>query len=87
MCFERHATLLKRRYRHLIFFTPKKFYEYGSMFTNHRFNEFTILEYQANAGWNSGHGLTISAPAKSRAEALKLSNQLMKPYLNGHLLK
>lgn len=66
----------------------KKFYDYGSMFTNHRFNQFTILEYQSDgSGWSSGNGVTISAPAQTRSQAVQISNDLMKNYLNGNLLK
>lgn len=37
----------------------------------------------SRSGWNSGDGLMISAPAKTRQEALAISNFLMKDILMG----
>lgn len=60
-------------------------YNYGSMFTNHRFNQFTIEEF--HSGWDGGSGLMISAPASSRSDGLKLANNLMENVLNRLQLK
>ena len=64
------------------------FYSYGSVFTNPRFDEFTIMVFQPNgSGWNSQNGLMISAPARNRSQALEISNTLMKTALHGHPLQ
>ncbi len=65
-----------------------KYYTYGAMFTNNRFNEFTITEYNPNgSGWSGRNGLTISAPAHTRTQALQISNDLMVKFFDGRLLK
>ena len=74
----------------LTYFNWRKFeyYTYGSMFTNNRFNEFTITEYNPNgSGWSGRNGLTISAPAHTRTQALQISNDLMAKFFGGRLLK
>lgn len=66
------------------------FYTYGSMYSNRRFNEFTIAVFQPEGkgqGWNGGNGLMLSAPAQTRTEALQISNELMKDSLFGRVLK
>ncbi len=67
---------------------PLALYDYGAMFANQRFNEFTILEFRPHGGgWNGQNGLTIAAPAHTRSQALRLSNELMRRYLDGYRLK
>lgn len=66
---------------------------YGTIFVNRSFREVTITvmdQYSAegNQGgnWSGGDGLMISVPASDRAEALRISNRLMKDYLDGYIL-
>lgn len=58
---------------------------YGNIFISHNFAELVILE--SNGGWTSTDGLTIAAPASNRSQALSISNNLMKGWLNGQTVK
>ncbi|KAA0965752.1 hypothetical protein FQ087_05585 [Sporosarcina sp. ANT_H38] len=68
-------------------------YGYGVLYTNSNFSEVTITILQkdetdqTNRGWTSENGQMITAPAANRAEALKISNELMQDYLKGNSLK
>ena len=56
------------------------YYDYGAIFPNASFTEFTVTEWQQDnggSGWSGGNGLVISAPAKTRAQALIISNDIM----------
>ncbi len=62
---------------------------YGTMFASNNFNSFTIEEFSSHGritGWNSRNGFMISAPAKTRVQALRISNLLMKNVLHGSRL-
>ena len=66
---------------------------YGTIFVNRSFREVAITvmdQYSAegNQGgnWSGDDGLMISVPASDRAEALRISNHLMKDYLDGYIL-
>jgi len=70
---------------------PKTF-TLGGIYINEDFSEFTIFTYDRSNGstqgsWSADNGYMISAPAKDRDEALKISNELMKNILNGYILK
>ncbi|QOY36618.1 hypothetical protein AWH56_002780 [Anaerobacillus isosaccharinicus] len=58
---------------------------YGELFINNDFSKLTITKLKrrenGSAGWNGYDGLMISAPATSRTEGLKISNELMKNFL------
>ncbi|MEH6938379.1 hypothetical protein V7056_11020, partial [Bacillus sp. JJ664] len=64
------------------------FTTYGTLYIGNDFSQFTILifekESKGSNGWSAGDGIMISAPAKSREEALSISNHLMKDFLNGN---
>lgn len=55
---------------------------YGNIFINGNFGEFVILE--SKGGWTTTDGLTIAAPASTRSQAVSISNELMKGFLNGY---
>lgn len=69
----------------------QQFYQYGELYANRSFNEFTITVFQHEGkgfGWSGADGLMISAPAQTRAQALQISNNLMKArLLPGHPLE
>jgi len=56
----------------------------GVIFIENKFSTLTMTIMEENpsdssrSGWNSRNGLMISAPARSREEALQISNSLMK---------
>lgn len=50
---------------------------YGSIFANYNFTEITILK----GSWNAKEGYMITAPAKDYFEALTISNELMRDFL------
>ncbi|TCZ68313.1 hypothetical protein E0485_03060 [Paenibacillus albiflavus] len=60
---------------------------YGMSYINSDFTQISITVHEKDllnpgAGhWNSGDGLMIAAPAQNRADALHISNELMKPFL------
>jgi hypothetical protein len=56
------------------------YYSYGVIYVNKGMNKITIC-IDKNSGWNSGDGYIISAPSKSRAEALNITNDLLSKYL------
>lgn len=58
---------------------------YGQIFINDNFSEVAILE--SKVGWTTTDGLTIAAPAFNRSQALSISNNLMKGWLNGLVVK
>lgn len=68
-------------------------FSYGLIFINNNFEQFTIAKWSIDANdssrgsWRMDNGLLITAPAKNRDEALEISNELMKYYLNGNVLK
>ncbi|WP_432667439.1 hypothetical protein R9X47_13720 [Wukongibacter baidiensis] len=65
----------------------------GEIYMKDKFSvlSMTIMEKDspdsAISGWNSGDGLVISAPAKTRQEALNIFNLLIKDILNCRPLK
>lgn len=63
------------------------FTTYGTLYESDDFSKLTILVFEKESkgsnGWSAGDGVMISAPAKSREEALSISNHLMKKILNG----
>lgn len=59
----------------------------GVVFINHDMSRLTIQEFTPGAGWTATDGLTISAPARGRSEALQISNELMKKWLKGYVLQ
>lgn len=65
----------------------------GEIFIKDKFAmvSMTIMEKdisdRSHSGWSSKDGLMISAPAKTREEALKISNLLMNNILMGKSLK
>lgn len=66
--------------------------QYGIIFESGRFSKITICEFQPGKrrhtkGWGAANGWVMSAPAKTRAEAVQLSNRLMKQYLRGYVLQ
>ena len=63
-----------------------QFHDYAAIYPNRSFTEFAVQEWQ-HSGWSGANGLVIAAPARTRAQALRLSNKLMKPFLSGHPLK
>lgn len=62
-------------------------YGYGSLFVNRDFSAFTISKYEretpdaSHSGWSSEDGKMVTAPASTRAEAIELSNALMRDML------
>lgn len=62
-------------------------YGYGSIFINDDFSQLVILENKRGWTTTNGLGLTIAAPASNRAQALSISNRLMKNWLNGYTVK
>ncbi len=65
-------------------------YTYGSIFANNNFSNITIQEFRINKndeGWNAANGLMISGPANNRSQALNISNELMKSWLQGYTLR
>lgn len=61
---------------------------YGVMFNNSNMSKITVEVFQPNGGWNSGNGLMISAPARTRTQALQVSNTLVKfQLIHGYPLK
>ncbi len=67
-------------------------YGYGTLYINKDFSEVTITTYErdevntSKGGWTSEDGFMITAPAITRAEALEISNKLMKDYLKSIVL-
>ncbi|WP_430509312.1 hypothetical protein [Gottfriedia solisilvae] len=61
---------------------------YGTLYISKDFSQLTILVYEEEPkgtnGWSTSDGIMISAPAKSREEALSISNHLMKNLFNGN---
>jgi hypothetical protein len=53
---------------------------YGIFFATNRFKKLTIGLIEKN-GWDNNNGLMVSAPSKSRVEALNISNNLMNGFL------
>lgn len=71
-------------------------FPYGHIFANDDFSKITITKFAGedggaanggSKGWNGKDGFMISAPARSKDEALSISNELMKVYLQGYTLK
>lgn len=66
---------------------------YGDMFSNKMMKEFTICileedkKRKGGKTWSGIDGLMISAPASNRAEALEISNKLMKEALSNSVLE
>ena len=68
---------------------------YATIFVNRSLREatFTVIDYldlvEGNQGgnWSGDDGLMISVPASDRAEALRISNNLMKDDLDGYILQ
>jgi hypothetical protein len=47
----------------------------------------TMTVPTTNSGWQANNGLTIAGPASNRATALRISNTLIKSYLEGYKLR
>ncbi|MCG8483781.1 MAG: hypothetical protein MJA31_10770 [Clostridia bacterium] len=62
-----------------------KLYTYGEAFIGEKLVNLTICVQDEKNGWNSEDGFMVSAPAKNRFEALKISNGLMKDFLKHKL--
>lgn len=69
-------------------------YQYGSLFINSDFSKVTILvsdqkesDGSGASSWSAEDGQMITAPASSRSEAIRLSNELMKDFLKGFELR
>lgn len=60
-------------------------YTYGEAFIGINLVNLTICVQDEQDGWNSEDGFMVSAPAKNRFEALKISNELMKDILKHKL--
>jgi hypothetical protein len=58
-----------------------KVHTYGEIFIGRNFKDLTICVQDGQNGWNRKNGLMVSAPAKNRVEAVKISNRLMKNVL------
>ncbi|MDA8204929.1 MAG: hypothetical protein M0Z36_02600 [Thermaerobacter sp.] len=64
-----------------------QFREYGAIYPNGSFTKLVVQEWQ-HSSWSGADGLVVAAPARTRAQALRLSNKLMKSFLfPGHPLK
>ena len=50
---------------------------YGEIYPNRNFTALAVTEWQ-NSGWSSANGLVIAVPARTRAQAVHLSNVLMR---------
>lgn len=65
---------------------------YGRLI-NDDFSKLTVMVLKpdeadsSRKGWSGRDGLMISAPAKNRSEALEVSNEFMKEYLQGYVLE
>lgn len=57
-----------------------QFHTYGAIYPNRSFTAFAVQEWN-NSGWSAANGLVIAAPAKTRRQALRLSNELMQAFL------
>ncbi|MCJ8015323.1 hypothetical protein MUG84_27025 [Paenibacillus sp. KQZ6P-2] len=55
-------------------------FSYGVLFTNSDFSSITYLNMNKR-GWNGGDGLMFAGPATTRKQALIISNELMKKFL------
>jgi len=73
--------------------TPR-FYTYGLIFTDDQFSKVSIIKFPPvkngasnSRGWNMGDGELIAGPAKTREQALEISNELTGEYLRGYILK
>jgi hypothetical protein len=68
-------------------------YSYGTLYVNKDFSKVTVATFEkdgvdrSSGSWTSEDGFMITAPAGNRAEALKISNELMKDYLKSNPLK
>lgn len=70
-------------------------FSYGGIFINHNFSKFTIWKYdiqvispnERKGSWSAGNGYMISAPAQTRDDALRISNELMSDYLRDYILE
>lgn len=51
---------------------------YGAVYMHDGFDKLSIIF----DGWNTSDGITIAAPAQNRQEALKVSNEVMKEFLD-----
>ncbi len=78
---------------HLVFYSTDSSVQnnIGSIFIDSNFKQVTItvaepVEEDLNkTHWSSSDGLIICAPASTREEAIIISNDLMKNYLNGRM--
>lgn len=61
--------------------TKGTYYTLGEVIIGNYCKEITICLFEPKAGWNSGDGKMISAPATNRLEALGISNRLMQKRL------
>lgn len=63
---------------------------YGALYADRGLNKITLRLFKpegAGKGWSSASGLTFSAPASGREEALRVANELMKKDMQGETLK
>jgi hypothetical protein len=58
---------------------------YGEIFIDKKLENLTICKQTGKDDWNSENGIMVSAPAKNRAEALEISNKLMRNVLKYRL--
>lgn len=62
----------------------------GNLFMNDDFSKIAIAMFdheEDRTGWSGDSGLMVAAPASNREEAVALSNEIMREYLNGYVLK
>jgi len=70
-----------------------RIYTYGYIFTDDQFSKVAIMKYTPynngtnSRGWNGSDGEMIAGPAKTREQALKISNELMGEYFRGYILE
>lgn len=57
---------------------------YGTIFASKKLASLTICIFN-NGGWNSGDGFNLSAPCKSRAEAVTISNRLLSDLIRNKI--
>lgn len=73
--------------------SERQFQPYDDIYVNSDLTELTIIKNTPHPDnprigrWNGRDGWMISAPAKSREEALRISNDLMKDHLRNLLLE
>ncbi len=62
---------------------------YGALYADRGMNKIALRLFEPQGegrGWSSVSGLTVSAPASGREEALRIANELMKQDMQGETL-